>query len=140
MVKSSFVLDCGITIAWCFEDEFDEYSELVLKSMEQCEAIVPSLWVLEVSNALLMTEKPNRLRPADSIRFLELLDSLPIYVSDLTFPFAEIINIARSYNLTSYDAVYLLLAMHKGISVATKDAALVKACIQNGVPIFAKEI
>src|SRR5690349_11189990 len=105
-MNNSLVLDCSITMAWCFEDEFDEYAEFVLKSLEQFEALVPSLWVLEVSNTLLMTEKRNRLKPADSIRFLALLDSLPIYVSDLTFPFVEIISTARNYNLTSYDAVY----------------------------------
>jgi predicted nucleic acid-binding protein len=138
-MSKSFVLDCSITMTWCFEDEFDEYSKFVLQSLKQFEALVPPLWALEVSNVLLITEKHNRLKPADSIRFVELLDSLPIYISDLVFPIPEIINIGRSYKLTSYDAIYLLLAMHKGLSMATKDVALIKACIDNGVPILAKK-
>lgn len=131
-----FVLDCSVAMSWCFEDEFDQYAAQVLNSLKSNTALVPPLWTLEVTNVLLMAEKKGRLKPADSVRFLELLRSLPIYVSDLALQASELINIARSNNLTSYDATYLLLAMHDGISIATKDKALISACNDNGVPIF----
>lgn len=107
-----------------------------MNSLKQNTALVPSLWVLEVTNVLLMAEKRNRLKPADSTRFLELIDSLPIYVADSTFSSSEIINVARNYKLTSYDVIYLLLAMHEGQPIATKDKALLNACRENGVCIF----
>ncbi|OZG31584.1 toxin of toxin-antitoxin system [Rickettsia endosymbiont of Culicoides newsteadi] len=49
---------------------------------------------------------------------------------------SEIINTARSNKLTSYDANYLLLAMHEGLGIATKDNDLINACQINGVEIF----
>lgn len=84
-------LDCYVTMSWCFEDEFDEYAQEILKSRKQSCALVPN---------------------------------------------SEIVNIARNYKLTSYNAMYLLLAMHEGQAIATKDKALIKACLENGVAIF----
>ena len=83
-----------------------------------------------------MSEKRNRLTSADSSRFINLLASLPIYTSDLDLSMHEISTTARTYQLTSYDAIYLLLAMHEGLSIATKDIALIKACAENGVEIY----
>lgn len=135
-MTKSFVLDCSVTMSWCFEDEFDNYSEAVLNSLTRSKALVPPLWILEVTNVLLMTEKHNRLKNADSTRFIDLLNSLAIYTSDLSFSMTEIINTARNHKLTSYDANYLLLAMHEGLSIATKDNDLISACLTNGVEIF----
>lgn len=135
MVKS-FILDSSISMSWCFEDEADEYSEQVLRSLNEYKAIVPSLWILEVTNVLLTAEKHNRLNTADSVRFLQILDSLPVYISDCSFTTLELLGTARNYNLTSYDAMYLLLAMHEGLSMATKDKALINACNSAGVNIF----
>ena len=131
-----FVLDCSITMTWCFEDESDEYSQNVLQGLKQFKALVPPLWNLEVMNVLLMSEKRKILNTADSTRFMELLHSLPIYISDLNFLNSEIITTARNNNLTSYDAIYLLLAMRSGNSIATKDKALLSACVKNGVSIL----
>lgn len=133
-----FVLDCSITMTWCFEDEFDEYSQSVLQSLKQLKALVPPLWNLEVANVLLMAEKRKVLSVADTTRFMELLNSLPVYISDLTFANAEIVTAARNNHLTSYDAIYLLLAMRSGNSIATKDQALKNACINNGVSIYGR--
>ncbi|WP_425362705.1 type II toxin-antitoxin system VapC family toxin [Candidatus Tisiphia endosymbiont of Hybos culiciformis] len=135
-MTKSFILDCSVAMSWCFEDEFDSYSEIVLNSLAQSKALVPPLWILEVINVLLMAEKRGRLKTADSTRFIDLLGSLAIYTSDLSFSMSEIINTARSHKLTSYDANYLLLAMHEGLSIATKDNDLINACRINGVEIF----
>ncbi|ABV75282.1 Toxin of toxin-antitoxin system [Rickettsia akari str. Hartford] len=45
-------------------------------------------------------------------------------------------NTARTNNLTSYYATYLLTAMHAVLPVATNDKALIKACHNNGVPLL----
>jgi hypothetical protein len=39
-----FVLDCSVTMAWCFLDEKNEYVDTVLDSLREGEALVPSLW------------------------------------------------------------------------------------------------
>jgi predicted nucleic acid-binding protein len=69
---------------------------------------------------------------------LELLRELPLEVIQeapqrMT---GEIMALAREQQLSSYDASYLDLAMRKGLSLATLDAALIKAAEKCGVLLF----
>ena len=132
------VLDCSVTMAWCFEDQADRLSDRVLRSLEDHEAMVPSVWALEGANVLLVAERHQRLREADSARFLELLRGLPILVEEVTFPQATgaILSTGRSAKLSSYDAAYLELAMRTGASLATRDRGLRRAARRSGVELF----
>ncbi len=135
---STFVLDCSVTMAWCFEDESDDYADQVLDTLNENSALVPSIWPLEVANVLLMAERRQRLMEADSSRFVELLGSLPIQVAeDATGRvLGPVIPVGREYNLTAYDAAYLDLAMCYGTPLATQDKSLREACKKCGVPLF----
>lgn len=57
--KDRFVLDCSVALAWCFPDEKTKESQRVLESLKKGTAVVPSLWFLEVSNALLVADAGN---------------------------------------------------------------------------------
>ena len=46
-------------MVWGFEDEADDYAEAILGRMPDLQAYVPSLWSLEVANALLVGEPAN---------------------------------------------------------------------------------
>ncbi len=56
-----FVIDNSVVMTWCFEDEISPYAELILGSLENSTAIVPSIWPLEVGNVLLVAERRKRL-------------------------------------------------------------------------------
>jgi predicted nucleic acid-binding protein len=60
---------------------------------------------------------------------IALLSQLPIEVgpSNPDRIFHDILPLARQYQLTSYDASYLELAIHKGLPIASLDKALIKA-------------
>ena len=132
------VLDCSVTMAWCFEDENDDYSDGVLAALAEGEAIVPAIWPLEVANVLAAAERRRRLKEADSARFIELLSALPIMVDEGTHDRAldVILSLARSFGLSCYDAAYLDLAMRTGAHLATRDEALKAACIEAGAELF----
>ena len=49
----SFVLDASVTLAWCFEDEGGDFALRVLDALRTSEAVVASLWPLEIANGLL---------------------------------------------------------------------------------------
>ena len=51
---ASLVLDCSVTAAWFFEDEFSGYSERVRQtlSLEGTVAVAPEIWSVEVTNVL----------------------------------------------------------------------------------------
>ena len=111
----SFVLDASITLCWCFEDEGSRYSDAVLEALKISAAFVPSLWPLEIANGLLIGERRERLTPFRSAQFLILLHQLPIQVDNaVDIGSAEqLLLLGRKYKLTSYDALYLSLAMQK---------------------------
>jgi hypothetical protein len=48
------VLDASVTLAWAFEDEVNAYPDFVLESLAEAKACVPTIWPLEVGNALLV--------------------------------------------------------------------------------------
>ncbi len=133
-----FVVDNSIVMSWCFRDESNKYADTILNSLEEYEALVPSVWPLEVVNVLLVSERRSRLTEADSVRFLTLIDELPITVEQETPDrmLKEIFALARKSNISSYDASYLDLAMRYGVPIATQDSALKKAAKQCKVSLF----
>jgi predicted nucleic acid-binding protein len=135
---SRFVIDNSIVMAWCFQDEGDGYADKVLDSMETSTAVAPAIWPLEVGNVLIVAERRKRLGEASVVRFLALLDSLPIIVEQESPQrmFREIVALAREYGLSTYDASYLDLAMRLGLPIATRDGSLAIAANRCRVPLF----
>lgn len=135
---SSIVLDCSVTMAWCFEDECDRYADAVLDALASGDALAPSIWPFEVANALLVAERRKRLKEADSARFLELLRGLPILVEEPVSDrvLGSVLAAGRQWGLSSYDAAYLELAMRTGAALATRDADLRAACRKSGVKVY----
>jgi predicted nucleic acid-binding protein len=116
-------------MAWCFEDEADRYADSVLDLLIDSEALVPSVWPLEVANVLLVAERKKRLTEAASLQFVQMLRELPITIDPESSDRAlgEVLFVGRQQGLSSYDAAYLELAMRQGISLATRDEKLRKA-------------
>lgn len=131
-------MDCSVTMAWCFEDEANEYTDAVLQRLTHEEAIVPSLWPLEVANVLLVGERRKRLSQADTTRFLTLLGSLRITIDEETpyRAFNEALSLGRDHSLSAYDTAYLELAMRLGSPLATQDERLRQAASSLGVVVI----
>lgn len=134
----NFVLDGSVTMVWGFEDEADEYAEAILERMPDLQAHVPSLWPLEVANALLVGERRRRITSAETARFIAILGAFPITVDDQTVAHAwsDTMHLARAHNLSSYDAAYLELAIRFGLPLAALDGKLKTAAGAMGVPLF----
>lgn len=137
-MSETFVIDNSVVMSWCFKDETNQYADAVLDRLTKSTAFVPSIWPLEVVNVLLVAERRKRLKEADSVRFLTLLSQLPIVVDYERTEriMKDLLALARTNNLSSYDAYYLDLSMRKGISIATLDTQLKKAAKKTDVSIF----
>jgi len=133
-----FVIDNFVVMSWCFRDESNDYADIVLDNLQKSTAVVPPVWPLEVANVLLVAERRKRLSEADTIRFVTLLNQLPITVEEGQSEkmMLEILALAREHKLSSYDASYLDLAMRKGLSIATLDRGLRAAAKKTKVQIF----
>ena len=134
-----FVLDCSVTMAWCFEDEAGADADAALTALMGGAALAPSIWPLEVVSVLLVAERRGRLAHADAVRFLDLLRGLPVAVVETTFDVASrsVHALARRYGLSAYDAAYLDLAMREDARLATRDRALRRAATAAGVGLLA---
>ena len=132
-----FVVDNSVVMSWYFKDETNNYADNVLDKLTDAIAVVPSIWPLEVVNVLIVAERQRRLSESDSIRFLTLLSQLPIVLEyERPEMMKELLALARAYNLSSYDASYLYLAMRKGLPIATLDKKLIEAAGRIEVPIL----
>jgi predicted nucleic acid-binding protein len=134
----AFVLDASVTLAWHFQDEADPYADAVARQLPSVEAIVPSVWPLDVANAMLIGERRKRDTAATAPQWAGYLTSLPIAVDDQTFGriFGDVLTIARAQNLSVYDASYLELALRSGLPMATLDDRLRSAAAAVGIPLY----
>ncbi len=74
------VLDASVAMSWCFRDQATPYADQVLAMLDGDMAFVPSIWPLEIANALCVGERRGRLQPADTVRFTSLIRALPIAI------------------------------------------------------------
>lgn len=129
------VLDCSVTMAWCFEDEEDSSAESLLDDTRQATIHVPCVWTLEVANVLLVGERRGRLSEAKVKDLLNRIQQMPVEQEPApdSQTVTRILSLARRYGLSAYDAAYLELAMRLGIPLATLDERLRKAADAAGV-------
>ncbi len=132
---SDFVLDCSVSISWIFSDEHSHYAEAVLRLLEHQQAIVPSIWLLEIANVLLVGERRGRITQAQTSQALLLLESLDIVVDDNTEnqALSATLTLGREQRLAAYDAAYLELAIRLQLPLATLDERLATAANRCGV-------
>lgn len=126
---SAFVLDCSLAVTWFFEDESTAETDALLERLKFDGAIVPNLWHLELANVLTKAERRGRMVSARISAYVGLIDRLPIMTDTETSGRAlrEILTLARSEDLSTYDAAYLELAIRRGAELATRDRSLIRA-------------
>ncbi len=132
----NFVLDASVSLAWCSEDERAGYAMRVLDELSGGEAIVSSLWPIEVTNGLASALRKNRIDMAGAAEARNTLAALPVVLDpvDRRRAFEDIPRLARAHGLTTYDASYLEVAVRLGIPLATLDHTLARAAADEGVP------
>jgi predicted nucleic acid-binding protein len=138
-----WVLDASVAASWLLLDGKDadaRASITLLQRLSSSEAtvLVPATWSLEIANVLVRSEAKGLTTESQSQAFLGLLVQLPIVVDadTVTQCLAGILDVARRYQLSSYDASYLELALRKQVPLATFDRELIRAARQAGVELL----
>jgi predicted nucleic acid-binding protein len=139
-LNPSFVIDCSITMTWCFDDEATDTTRAVARRLVAESVLVPSHWHLEVANVLLTTQRNKRLKPSDAADFVQRLSQFAIEVDPSLGEntFARLLPLSQKHKLTSYDAAYLELAMRTRLPLASLDKALRLAAAAEGVTLLGK--
>ena len=135
---SGIAIDASVALAWCFPDEASNYADSVLLAVENLTVIVPTIWAVEITNALLVGERRKRIRQPEIRRYVDLLKGLSIVEERQRFSetVSNVLPLAREYDLSAYDAAYLDVAVRHEIPLATLDGAMQKACTAAGIEIF----
>jgi predicted nucleic acid-binding protein len=130
------IIDASITMAWLFDE--DSGASKIKSVLDRCELVAPWLWRREVANAVLVRERRKILTEAQGFRLLQLIDQLTIEL--VAEPVARtattLAQTARPHQLSSYDAVYLDLAIRLGLPLFTQDNNLRVAAGRVGVPLI----
>jgi len=137
-MSRQFVLDSSVTVSWFLEDEKGKGSKALDVLINDGAALVPSLWLYEISNALFIAQKRTRLPAWESGRILNELFALNIDVDDLpkVDTLMSVLLVAETYGLSSYDAAYLELALRHRLPLATNDTKLVSAAGKAGIALL----
>ncbi|MEE9392572.1 MAG: type II toxin-antitoxin system VapC family toxin [Planctomycetota bacterium] len=91
-----------------------------------------------VTNTMLVKERRRDISVADGSRFLQIVDALQIDIvgEPGQRSLEALANFARPHQLTSYDALYLELAISLGLPLCTLDRNLQSAARRCGVDLI----
>jgi predicted nucleic acid-binding protein len=130
------VVDASATLAWLF-GEIDP-TDWLEERLTQDDLLVPTLWQLEVVNAILKKERQKLITENQGMLFVQVLDGLAVEAVERTpsRTLEELAVLARPHQLSSYDAVYLELALERGAPLLSLDTNLHDAAKRVGVDVI----
>ena len=122
------VIDASVAAKWLLRDERSKSADAVLERVSHDGAFVPAIFTFEIENILIVAERRKRIDSAAVDEAIDLLKSLAFQVDPYAFlAFGRHIEIARRYMLSTYDAAYVVSAMHLRTDFFTADARLANA-------------
>jgi predicted nucleic acid-binding protein len=134
------VLDSSFALAWVFADEQNDLADTLQEQLFRGDSVVvPAvLWGLEVRNALRTAVRRQRMTVDQAEERRLLLAQVPrISVAAPAGLGNGLDRIMRAHGLTSYDAVYLAVALEQALPLATADEDLRAAAAAAGVRPYA---
>jgi len=123
---TDFVTDASIVCAWFLPDENNRLAQTAFARLETQNAIAPALLLYEVRNTLLIAERRHRIAATYLEKSLSRLRRLKLTIVEPEDDLV-LLNLARNYQLSGYDATYLALAVQKRLPLATIDKKLAAA-------------
>ena len=132
----SFVLDASAAFAWAFSDKVFASALPALDAIQRTFAEAPVLWHFEVASALRKASRESRISDGQVSSFLALIGRLDIRTHHDPPSMDRLLSLAKLYNITTYDAAYIELALRLGLPLATLDNDMAKAAYQAGITMF----
>lgn len=131
------VIDASMAFSWISNEVVADAANRVLESVVVHGGLAPSLFRLEIANALLNSERRGKISRATRVAMLADLLALPIMIDPepIETCWRRAVGLAEAFELTVYDATYMELAQRSGLPLATLDAALIRAAPACGVDI-----
>jgi predicted nucleic acid-binding protein len=129
------VVDCSVAAAWALADEAGNWTRAARAAAERDGMIVPWLFWFEIRNTLIVCERRGRIDPSDADRFIGELPKLIAEVDEEPDS-ASVMELARTFQLTAYDAAYVELAARRLLPICTLDQKLSAAAAHSSVALW----
>ena len=115
-------------------DEEEPAATSAMRHVLERGGVAPRIWWYELRNALLVNERRGRVSPQQVSETLE--DSLALGISiDDEHDESRLLDLARRFELTVYDAAYLEVAVRRSLPLATLDLRLRRAAEIVGIAV-----
>jgi predicted nucleic acid-binding protein len=135
-----FVVDASVSLSWFVDRPASLYAERVKQELlTGAHAVVPPLWHAEMANGLIVAERKRVLTASDvsvCLTNLEMLQAHVIETSSKPTTMRQALTLARAFQLSAYDALYLDTARAEQLALATLDLALRSAAPRAGVELL----
>jgi predicted nucleic acid-binding protein len=135
---ATLVLDVSVALRWVVQALATPYSNGVMAAMVRETAAVPACWLIALTDAVNGAEHSGLITPPVTAAKFATLCKYPIWFDDETDPrlWRDIFPLARTHNLSVFDAAYLELALRLKLPLATTDPALSRAANTAGATGF----
>jgi predicted nucleic acid-binding protein len=134
---SLIVVDASVAAAWLLPSQATEPSDELFAEWESHEGIAPGIFAVEARAILLKAERRLWIRErqlADARLRLQRFN-ITLWPSPEPDALEDLMDLARSAEVSLYNALYLGLALEAGAELATRDGRLVSAGTRLGVTI-----
>ena len=128
------VVDNSVFLAWCMGEEDDLAATETVLRIANAGGVAPRIWWYEFRNALLTNERRGRISSEQMSRVLAASLALNVEI-DESHDEAQLLDFARRFDLTTYNAAYLEVAFRRNLPLATFDHQLWKAADAIGILI-----
>ena len=129
------VIDNSVFLAWCMGDEEEPTATSAMRHVIEQGGVAPRIWWYELRNALLVNERRGRISPQQVSD--TLMDSLALGILiDDEHDESRLLELARWFALTVYDAAYLEVAVRRSLPLATLDLRLRRAAETVGIAVI----
>lgn len=136
-VASSFVLDNSVLCGWFLANQATDYGDAIGRHLSDSDAHAPWLLQLEFTNVLRTACRRGSLPISSAREIVDQVALLPIRFDPSPPQPAALLSLALRFNLTSYDAAYLELALRLQLPIASRDTDLAEAAWAAGVGVMA---
>ena len=120
----AFVLDASVALGWVVARQASAYSRRMRLRARREPYHAPALWRLEAVNALRSLERRRALSADAADTAIDILSRMQPVIHEAAMPPADLLRLARRFDLSAYDASYLALALELRMPIACSDGAL----------------
>lgn len=124
---SKAVVDASIALRWVLRDEKEAHVDALLEQWvaSLTEMLAPPLFPAEITNALYLSIRRNRLTLDEAQLALNTIMQLGIRIAEPVGLYSRSLHLAATYGVASaYDAQYVALAEMEGCELWTADEKL----------------